>query len=308
MELFEIQNMIKRKEKPKLLVFVGSDYAIANIYIDNISKFFNLEKYPLNDLSNFIPLCRGDAIFSSNRIFILKYSKDLSSCEKIFENIDEIIGDNVLVVVLNEVDKRTKFYTQNKEFIVECNPQEFKTFKEMVAPSTKLTPEHIKELGEICGYNYGKFLLELDKVKQLSSSNNISEDEALQKLISTGVIYTGNRDVIFQFIDKVLTANNKMYELYNILKLQQESNIKLISLLYTAFRSQFIVETVVSPTTDSTGLAPFIIGQCQRRKGIYSQADLRYALKLLLKLEQGVKSGIFEESQIIDHFLSELIL
>lgn len=308
MELFEIQNMVQRGEKPKLLIFAGSDYAVANSYINNLSRFYKLEKSYLEDLSQLPALCRGNEMFSEDKLYIMKYPKDLSSFEKIFENINIILEDNMLIIVLNDVDKRTKFYTQNKELIVNCAPQEFKVFKDMVSGETKLSSESIKELGTICGFNYGKFLSELDKVKNYSQIKNISEDEALKHLISSGTIYTGNRDVIFEFIGRVMTAKQNLYELYNILKLQEESNIKLISLLYTSFRNQFICDTVVTPNQESTGLTPFVISQCTRRKGIYSQSDLRRALSLLMKVEQGVKSGLFEEKSVIDYFLAELML
>ena len=308
MELFDIQNMVQRGEKPKFLVFVGSDYAVANNYINNLSEIFKLEKYGIESLSSLSSLCRGNEIFTSERLYVLKYPKDLSNYESVFENIDDILGENMLIIVLNDVDKRTKFYTKNKEVILDCSPQEYKTFKEMVRPITSMSQESVRELGEICGYNYGKFLSELDKVKNYSQVNSTSEDEALKILVSSGAIYTDNRDVIFEFIGRVIGAKQNMYEMYNVLRKNGESNIKILSLLYTAFRNQFICETVVTPNTESTGLAPFIINQCVARKGRYSQHELRTALKLLMNLEQGVKSGRFDEDSIIDYFLAELLL
>lgn len=308
MELFEIQNMIRTKTKPNLLIFVGSDYAVANIYTDNLSKFFGLPKENLEDITKLKILCSGNEMFSEDKLYLMKYSKDLSSHEEIFKDLENFIGNNMLVIILSEIDKRTKFYKTVEEFVVECNPQDLKTFRQMVANSTKLSPDGVKTLAEICGNNLGKFNLELNKVQCLASDKNITEDEALEELIRSGTIYTANKDVLFEFIGRVLQARKDMYELYNILKKQEESNLKLISLLYTSFRNQFICETVIQPTQDSTGLTPFIINQCVKRKGIYSQADLRKALRLILQLEQGVKSGLYEEKQILDYFLSQLLL
>lgn len=137
---------------------------------------------------------------------------------------------------------------------------------------------------------------------------NLTEDEAFKKLVEKGTIYTGNKEVIFEFINRVMEARKDMYEYYTILKKQGESNIKLVSLLYMAFRNQFIVQTVSSPNQSSTGLTPFIINNCLRRKNVYSVADLLRGMNLLREIEQGVKSGRFDEPKIIDYFLSELLL
>jgi len=315
MELYEIQNLLRQNIKPKFLVFVGSDYAIANSYIDNFSKFYNLPKQSLEDITKLKSLCQGNEMFSEDKLYVMKYPKDIASHEDIFSSCKDFMGNNMLIVVLSDIDKRTKFYKflegdilETCGGVVECNPQDLKTFRQMIEGTTKLSSDGVKLLAEICENNLGKFRLELNKVQCYASERNVTEDEALQELIKSGTIYTANKDVLFEFIGRVISAKNNMYELYEILKKQEESNLKLISLLYTTFRNQFICETVIQPTQESTGLTPFILNQCLRRKGIYSQADLRKALSLILKLEQGVKSGLFEEKQIIDYFLAQLLL
>lgn len=315
MELFEIQNMLRQNARPKFLVFVGSDYAVANSYIENLSKYYNLPKENLDDITKLKTLCQGNEMFSEDKLYVMKYPKDLASHEDVFSSCSEFIGNNMLIVVLSEIDKRTKFYKfldgdflETGGGVVECNPQDLKTFRQMVEHETKLSSDGVKELAEICGNNLGKFRLELNKVQCYANENNKTEDEALHELIRSGTIYTANKDVLFEFIGRVIAAKNNMYELYAILKKQEESNLKLLSLLYISFRNQFICETVIQPTQDSTGLTPFIINQCLSRRGIYSQEDLRKALSLILKLEQGVKSGLFEEKQIIDYFLAQLLL
>lgn len=315
MELFEIQNMIRQNIRPKFLIFVGSDYAVANKYIDNLSMIYELPKENLEDITKLKTLCEGNEMFSEDKLYVMKYPKDLASHEDIFISCKDFIGNNMLIITLSEIDKRTKFYkflegdvSEIGGGLVECNPQDLKTFRQMVAGHTELSPDNVKILAEICENNYGKFRLELNKVQQYAGEKLITEDESLHTLIKSGTIYTANKNVLFDFINRVISAKSNMYELYEILKKQEESNLKLLSLLYTTFRNQFICETVIQPTQDSTGLTPFILNQCLRRKGIYSQADLRRALSLILKLEQGVKSGLFEEKQIIDYFLVQLLL
>lgn len=308
MEIFELQNLIARNECPKFLLFVGEDYALANLYTESIAKRYSCPKISLENMQTVLSESRGNALFNEKRLFVLKYPKDLVSKEEFWNNIEEDIGENILIVMFAEIDKRTKFYNRYKDRVVNFEPQEEKTYLSMISPLIKFSKNNLVELSKICKNNYGKTLSEIDKVKQYSVKNGITEDAAFTHLVKSGIIYTGNKEVIFDFIDKVMEASKDMYKYYSILKLQGESNMKLISLLYTAFRNQFMVQTVNNPTQQSTGLAPFIISNCIRRKGIYKNSDLRRGMGLLRELEQGVKAGKFDEYITIDYFLAELLL
>lgn len=308
MELFELQNLIKGNECPRMLIFLGEDYQLANLYIGTIEKRFNLFRRDIDNLQTVIDEGYSNEFDDRNKMFVIKYQKDVVSKETLWTKVKERLGRNMLIFVFNDLDKRSKFYTQNKDLIVNFSPQEDKVFYSMVKSQTKMTENNIKELSKICNNNYGKFLQELNKVKCYSSQNNISEDEAFKKLITSKTIYTPDRDVVFEFVNKVMAANINMYKDYMTLKSNGESNILIISLLYTAMRNQFIVQTVSNPTQSSTGLTPYVITSCLKRAKIYKESDLRKALALIKKVEQGVKMGLFEESSIVDYFLAELLL
>jgi len=310
MELFDVQNMMRAGEKPKLLIFCGADYFLANTYVNNLADFYGIEKTGVSSLDSVLEMVDGDEMFSVDRAFVYKYpnAKELANSEKFFESCEEEMGNNILMIVVPELDKRTKFYKTVEKYIVNCAPQDLKTFRAMAENYTKLSPDSVKILAEICENNFGKFLSEQDKVKNISSCYGITEDEALKMLLDNGVIYSGNKDVLFSFINRVMEAKSNLYEHYEILKRQGESGIKILSILYTSFRNQFIVETVINPTAESTGISGFVLSSCLRRRGKYTVGQLRYALRLIMQIEQGIKSGLFEEASAVDYFLSEFLL
>lgn len=308
MELFELQNLIKSNNCPSVLIFLGEDYMLANMYIDSIAKRYNLVKTDVNSLQDVIKGSFKTEFDFENKLFVLKYQKDVASKENLWSKIEEKLHGDMLIYVYNDLDKRTKFYTQNKDKIVNFAPQEEKTFLAMVRGQTKMNSSNVKELSKICKYNYGKFLSELNKIKSYSEYNNISEDDSYSQLINSGTIHTENNDVIFEFINKVMSARIDMYKNYMTLKNNGESNILIINLLYTSMRNQFICQTVTNPNQNSTGLTPYVINTCLRRNKIYSVSNLRKAMMLVKKLEQGVKMGLFDESFIVDYFLVELLL
>lgn len=308
MELFELQQKMVQKDIPHFLIFVGSDYALANLYVEMLTKKLQMIKRVTDDIQTVFAESVGNALNFEDKVFVMRYPKDIVSKEEIWTKISDKLNDNILVMIFNDLDKRTKFYTQNKDIIVNFAPQDDKTFVNMVKSSTKMSVENVKSLGKICGNNYGKFLTEFDKIKNYSDAQRISQDEAFKHLLTRGVIYTGNKDVTFDFINKVMDAKKDMYEPYMTLKLQGESNMKLISLLYTAMRNQFICQTVKEVTAAATGLQPFVIGMCKRRLGIFKEGELRNALRLLQRMEQGIKMGIYDEVFVIDYFLAQFLL
>lgn len=308
MELFELQNLINSNECPSVLIFLGEDYMLANLYIENIAKRYNLVRTDVDTLQDVIRGSSKNEFNFENKLFVIKHQKDIISKENLWSKVGDKLKKDMLIYVYNDLDKRTKFYTQNKDKIVNFSPQEEKTFLAMVKCQTKMSSANIKELSKICNFNYGKFLSELNKIKCYSEQNGVSEDDSYVQLINSGTIYTGDKDVVFEFVNKVMSAKIDMYDQYITLRNNGESNILIISLLYTSMRNQFICQTVSNPSQSSTGLTPYVINTCLRRNKIYSVSDLRKAMKLVKKLEQGVKMGLFDESFIVDYFLAELLL
>lgn len=308
MELFELQQKIAQKDIPHFLIFLGEDYALANLYVNTLAAKLGLVKRVTEDIQTVFAESIGNALNFEDKLFVMRYPKDLVAKEDVWAKIPDKVNDNILILIFNDLDKRTKFYTQHKDIIVNFAPQDEKTFVNMVKGSTSLSVDNLKILGKICGNNYGKFLTEFDKIKNYSEINSVTQDTAFSHLLSSGVIYTGNKDVTFEFINRVMDAKKNMYEPYMTLKLQGESNMKLISLLYTAMRNQFICQTVGEVTAAATGLQPFVIGMCKKRLGIYNEHELRNALKLLQRMEQGIKMGLYDESFVVDYFLAQFLL
>lgn len=308
MEIFELRNLIMNNECPNLLIFVGEDYALSNIYIKQISEKYNLKIRDVDSLGSVLYENSANELFPEDKLFVLKYCKDAISEEENLTRLKNELKYNKLVMVFEQLDKRVKFYTQNKDIIVSMSPQEEKTFKLMVKSDLKLSAENISQLSKICGCNYGRYKQEIDKIKQYADANNIDYDTSFNKLIENSIIKSDIEDVAFDFVNRVLEAKKDLYKYYMKLKSQGESNIKLLGLLYLSFRNQFIVQTVKIPTTESTGLNQYIINMCRKRSGVYTEQDLRRALDIIQKVEQGRKSGVYDEQDIIDIFLIEAIM
>lgn len=308
MELFELQNSLVRKTLPKFLIFVGNDYALSNVYIDKIAEFLKLQRTDLDTLESAFTTSKVISLVSEGRLYVNKYDKTVASKENVWTNIENKLKNNYLIVVLTEIDKRSKLYNTFTNNIVNFNPQPDNVLIPMLKKKTALSDENLAILSKACENNYGKCLIELSKLHSYVEYSKKEIDPAFKILTNAGVIKLENTEVLFQFIDSVAARKKNTYQLYTLLKERNESNILILSLLYTAFKNQLIVQTVKEITPQSTGLTQYAINSCAYRKGIYTNSELKRAIKILKELEQGLKNGTYEEPIVIDYFIAQVLV
>ena len=304
MELFELQGKIKTNTLPKFVIMMGDEYAIINLYLDKISKVLNRKITYIDDVSSIITKSKVISLIEPNKLYVCRYDKNFLTNENAWKNIYSNLKDSYLIVVYTDIDKRGKFYKQFSKEIVVFEEQPKETLKAMLKSQIHLKDENLELLMQGCTNSYSRCLLEIDKIKNFAKVENINDyDYAFNHLLKSGVISNDFINITFDFINMVVERNKKCYDIYNKLVLAGESNIKLLSLLYSAFRNQLIVQTVNGATPETTGLTKYAIYQANLRKNKYSNNELDSVLNQIMTLEQGIKNGTFDESIVIDYLL-----
>lgn len=307
MELFELQTKIKTNTLPKFMIFSGEEYAIINIYLEKISKVLGRKLTFINEVSSILSKSKVISLVEPNRLYVCRYDKTFVTNENLWKNIQSTLKDSYLVVVYIDVDKRGKFYKSFSKDIVVFEEQPKETLKSMVRAQIPLNDKNLDILIQGCNNNYSRCLLEIDKIKNYAKSENEDYNNAFEHLFEIGVISNEFTNITFDFVNKVAERDKKCYDIYYKLVLSGESNIKILSLLYTTFRNQLIVQTVTGVTVENTGLTKYAIYQANIRKNKYTNKELNYILDIIMKLEQGIKNGAFEESIVIDYLLAHIL-
>ena len=97
-------------------------------------------------------------------------------------------------------------------------------------------------------------------------------------------------------------------KLYQQLKQAGESNIKLLSLLYTTFKVILLIQTChTNDICESTGIQYYQLKMNQNKIGYYGVQELVFILKLIQKIDTNIKQGNIEESISIDYLLSNIL-
>ena len=308
MELFDLQNCIKKKELPHFMIFLGDEYEIMNIYIKNIENVLGMSVTNLDDASSLTVRSKVISIIEPNKLYVCKYDKDFTSNEKIWEGFEKCLRTSYLILIYNELDKRGKFYKRFLDKIIPFEKYEPELLKKRLGKLSNLNEKNIEILMEGCEGNYSRCLLELKKLKSfLECETKYDDNEAFELLLKKNVFTLTVSNILFDFVNKVVERNKLCYNLYDKLRRIGESNIKLISLLYTSFRNQLIVETVNTISTESTGLTSFAIYSSKSRMRRYSIKELENALDVITYAEQGIKNGLIEEQFSVDYILAQVL-
>lgn len=307
MELFDLQNSIKKNEIPHLLIFLGDEYKIMELYLNMISKTLNIPTTSIDEASSVISRSKIISFIEPNKLYVCKYDKDFTTNEKIWEGFEKNLKNTYLILIYNDLDKRSKFYKKFTNSIVLFEKYDYELLKKRIKKVTTLNDENIDKLINCCDNSYSRCLIELNKLKSYIINTNMDENEAFNRLLQSGVFLTTVSNILFDFVNKVVERNKVCYNLYDKLRRIGESNVKLISLLYTAFKNQLIVETVSNISTETTGLTSFVIYSAKQRMHRYSIRELQNALNTLIYVEQGIKNGLFEEAFSVDYILAQVL-
>ena len=307
MHLFDFMKGIKNKDLPKFLVFTGSEYAIMEIYINQLCNQFKIKRTAISAVNQVVKKQRVVSLIGENNLYVCKYDTNFAKQEKEWENINSKLGDNYLILILNTIDKRGKFYKQFENVVVEFNEQDFNTVVAMLKKQITLKNSNLERLIAGCGNNYSKCLLEVEKIKCLATVRNVDYDTAYETLLKEGTIHEIQDAKLQEFTNAVMTRDKSCFSKYKALILNNEPNMIILTWLYNAVRNQLSVQTVNSPSQESTGLKYFFIKECLDRKGYFTTKQLLAFLDTIRYCEQGIKLGWMEDTLSVDYILASVL-
>lgn len=310
MDVSELKASIKSKTVPNILYFTGEEWEVQKIYIDQIAKTAGLETQRVESIVDVMGKFRSSSFFQKNYLYIARDDKQYIEDEKAQSTLPTIIGQNMYILLLTAVDKRTKFYKSNSNKIVEFEALSETMLIKYIKKEINLSEKNCKKLIEVCESDYGRILLEIDKIRRFDHEMTIGKDNAFEHLLCEGIIYTPPKDAIFDFVDAVLDRKDGVlvFSLYNQCKAVGEATLVMISVLYNNAKALLQVQTCTSSDIGkSTGLSGWQIMNAKKHLGKYRPGELLKIMRLCTECEQGIKSGKMEEQFAIEYILTNVL-
>lgn len=311
MNIQELQKQIIKKEFDNLYVFLGEEIAIQKIYINKMATIKNLEIQYIEEYKQIHNSLKVNDLFGSKKLYVILDDLDILKQEKIWEEIDT--NGNIIIFKYNNIDKRNKFYKFFEKQIVEFNKLSDEVLVKYIQKEVPLGVQNCKKLIDICNSNYNQILLEIDKI--LKSSFSIDEtcydyfDRVFMELEKQGAFHKEISDITFEFVEKVLKRDIKqVYKLQKQLKQIGESNIKVLAILYNSIKVVLLIQSCKSKDIcKTTGLQYYQVKYNQDKLNYYRIGELVHILRLIQKIESGIKQGTIDEVISLDYLLVNIL-
>ena len=312
MDVNGLKAHIKSNTIPHILYFTGDEWEVQKIFIQQIAKTTQLETKRVESIVDVMGKFKSVSFVQKSYIYIARDDKTYMEDEKAQALLPTIIGNNIYIMLITSVDKRTKFYKSHKDKIIEFEPLPERMLIKYIQKEIDLSEANCKKLIEICESDYGRILLEIDKIKQYAEGNptlirNI-ENNAFQTLLDDGAIHIPPKDAIFDFVDAILDRKPNCFNLYEQCKAVGEATLVIISVLYTNAKAVLQVQTCKnSDISKATGLTSWQIMNARKHIGKYKVSELLDITELCTKCEQGIKTGQMEEQFTIEYILVNIL-
>lgn len=309
MTIQDIQKQIINKQLDNVYIFTGEEIAIQKIYINKLAQVNNMQIEYVDSYNQIKNRLKNTNLFNEIKLYVIIDDIEFTKAELIWNELDYMQSSNIIIFKYNNMDKRNKFYKHYENKIVEFNKLSDDVLTHYIKKEIALNDSNCKELINICNSNYNQILLEIDKIKNLEDVRLNDYDDIFEYLDNCKAFHKEISDITFEFIDNVLKRKTKpIFELQKQLQQIDESNIKLLSLLYTGFKTVLLIQSCKSnDICKTTGLQYYQVKYNQDKINIYSTSELVNVLKLIQYVEEGIKTGTIDETISIDYLLVNIL-
>ena len=166
MDVSTLKAYIKSHKLPNYLIFAGDEWKVQQIYINQIARFFQREVVRIDNITDIYGKLKNRSFVQKPVIYVVRDDKELMQDEKLQSQIEKVLGQNILIHLITNIDKRTRFYKSNKASICEFERLSDAMLSKYIAKEISLSKANIQRLIEICEHDYGRILLEIDKIKR----------------------------------------------------------------------------------------------------------------------------------------------
>lgn len=324
MDVATLKAKIKSKQLPSYLIFSGDEWKVQQIYIDQIAKVTGLETRRIESIIDVYDSLRNRSFIKAPIIYIVRDDKELMNSEKLQQQIESgLLGENMLIHLLTTIDKRTKFYKAYKDAIIVFERLSDALLKKYIQKEIKLSESNIERLIEVCEHDYGRILLEIDKIKRYKEYLNddayehdsdnfmpaIYSDSVFEQLLKDGTIYEPPYDAIFDLVDAIL--DRKVNLAFNLLQQSYEigeATMVMLSVLYNNAKDVLQVQSYEGNNlAQATGLNSWKIHNAKKHLHKYTNSELIYIVQLVQKIESGIKTGRIEEEFAMQYLLTHIM-
>ena len=288
MTIQDLKRNVEQSNINNLYVFTGEESYLKRHWVRKIGDNLNLNPIFIDNVENI----KQGSLLEPVHLYIV-YTNNIK---------DINLYNNYVIVICDDLDKRTSFYKQNKGNIVEFNKLDSNQLLTFINKKVNLNKENCLDLIHRCNSDLSLIDLELDKF--LSYNENFSnEDYTNIKDTFFDVVLD---DITFSLSNAILEKNNIMYYYNKCMQINQ-SILGMLNAVYINIRQLLQIQTSGKDIEKSTGLNYYVINKIRPNVGKYSNEELIHILNLIFKLDFDIKTGKIPQEIAFKYLLCEIL-
>lgn len=314
MELAQLMTRISSGSIPHFLILFGEEQTILDIYIQHIAQAVEGKIIPAKKVSNAVKQVGRKSLDKSRKIYTITDDPDFVKNEEIWKIVKSYFKKDYIILRYHSLDKRSAFFKKNKENIVEFSHLSDEVLQQYIYRDLPdLDEKNASKLISYCNNDYGRILLEIDKIWQAQSSRlsnfniNLDSNDCFEKLDKQGLFHKEIGDITFELTDAVLGGYpEKAIQKLDEAKRKGEPAMMIASILYNGFRNLLAYQGLgnnKNGAMERTGLTKGELWGCNKNIGGYSLSELRRNMLFCQKVEAGIKMGKVDEDIALDYLV-----
>lgn len=313
MKLADLMQSITNKSVPHFLILYGDEQAILNIYINQIEQVLNQEHIIQDNIKQVLNKATKKNLDKAAHLYVVNEDLDYIKSEAAWERVKQVFTDkskHYLILRYTSIDKRSAFYKRHSNIVEFTHLSDDILISYIQRSLPDLNEKNSSKLVEYCNHDYGRILMEVDKIKQWKEHNTDDEgapptDSVFKLLDKQGLFHKEIGDITFELTDAVLggypeTAIQKLDEA----KRKGEPAMMIASILYNGFRNLLAYQglgTNKQGAMERTGMTKGELYGCTKNVGGYSISEVKRNMLICQKVESGIKMGTIDEDIALEY-------
>lgn len=312
MELVNLMKRISSNDIPHFLILFGEEQTILNIYLTHILEVTKSKRISADSVLYVMQNINKKSLDKSIRLYVVQDDMAFLKAEDSWETVRNAPTKDYIILRYHSLDKRSAFVKKNQQNLVEFSRLTKEVLQTYISKDLPdLSEKNSSKLVEYCNYDYGRILMEIDKIWQiqayrLSNFNvNFDSNDCFERLDKQGLFHKEIGDITFELTNAVLggyteTAIQKLDEA----KRKGEPAMMIVSILYTGFRNLLAYQGLGSNkqgAMERTGMTKGELYGCTKNVGGYNIAEVKRNMLKCQEIEAGIKMGTIDEDIALEY-------
>ena len=309
MELVDLMKSISCNSIPHFLILYGEEQKIIDIYIQNIVQSADGKRVVVDNVSQAIKDNGKKSLDKSIKVYVVTEDTAFLTKEESWENVRKSMHKNYLILRYHSLDKRSAFVRKNQQNIVEFSHLSNDVLQQYIYRDLPdLSDENASKLISYCNNDYGRILLEIDKIKQYSSARpDLTVDSCFEELNKQGLFHKEIGDITFELTNAVLGGYpEKAMQKLDEAKRKGEPVMTIAYILYSGFRNLLAYQGLGSNkqgAMERTGMTKGELYGCTKNVGGYNVEEVKRNMLFCQQVESGIKMGTIDEDIALEYLV-----